>query len=51
MIPLGNAYHDHIITIIKFKSDLKMSHFKCSADLNTQHRTKGKVFPVHSIKA
>jgi len=40
-----------IAIIIKFKSDLRMSYFKYSTDLSTQHRTKGKVFPVHSIKA
>jgi hypothetical protein len=40
-----------IAIIIKFKSDLRTSHFKYSTDLSTQHRTKGKVFPAHSIKA
>jgi hypothetical protein len=40
-----------IAIIIKFKSDLRTSHFKYSTDLSTQYRTKGKVFPVHSLKA
>jgi hypothetical protein len=40
-----------IAIIIKFKSDLRTSHLKYSTDLSTKHRTKGKVFPVHSIKA
>jgi hypothetical protein len=40
-----------IVIIVNFKSDLRMSHFKYSTHLCTQHRTEGKVSPVHSIKA
>ena len=56
MIPFENAHHNHhnhhhiIVIIIKFKSDLRMSHFKYNIHLCTQHRTKGKFFPVHSIQ-